>query len=160
MTPGVENRNNWWYGNCCTVYGLEETASDTEGAPNELSFLMPDCYRIKALEFYRYTTRLDGFFSWYSKFCGGEILTKPFTFEGDELEINFSSSAFGDIVITVCDENGDEIDGYKSIKIFGDSVDRKVDFEKKLKDLNGKPVRLKIALRDCDLYSFKFNNKQ
>lgn len=160
ITPGIESRNNWWYGNCCTVYGLEETASDTEGAPNELSFLMPDCYRIKALEFYRYTTRLDGFFSWYSKFCGGEILTKPFTFEGDELEINFSSSAFGDIVITVCDENGDEIDGYKSIQIFGDSVDRKVDFEKKLKDLNGKPVRLKIALRDCDLYSFKFNNKQ
>ena len=118
---------------------------------------MPDNYRIKALDYYRYTTRLDGFFSWYAKFRGGEILTKPFTFCGNELEINFSSSAFGDIVITVCDENGNELEGYKSCRIFGDNVDRKVKFEKELKELNGKPVRLKINLRDCDLYSFKFN---
>ena len=56
-----------------------------------------------------------------------------------------------------CDEEGNELEGYKSIKIFGDSVERKVKFEKNLADLAGKPVRLKIELHDCDLYSFKFN---
>ncbi len=157
LTPGIESRNNWWYGNCYTVYGMQETESDTEGAPNEISFLMPDCYRIKALEYYRYTTRLDGFFSWYAKYSGGEVLTKPFTFEGDELEINFSSSALGSIEISICDENGNEIEGYKGNKIFGDSVDRKVCFKKDLQALKGIPVRLKIYLQDCDLYSFKFN---
>ena len=157
VTPGIEEINNWWYGNCFQVYGIHETESDTEGAPNELSFLMADNYRIKALDMYRYTTRLDGFFSWYAKFRGGEILTKPFTFEGNELEINFASSAFGDVTVTVCDEAGNELEGYKSIRIFGDSVKRIVEFEKELKDLENKPIRLKIYLRDTDLYSFKFN---
>ena len=84
-------------------------------------------------------------------------MTKPFTFEGSELEINFSSSAFGDITVTVCDEKGNELEGYKSIKIFGDSTSRKVRFEKDLKFLENKPVRLKFELRDTNLYSFKFN---
>ena len=157
LTPGIEAECNWWYGNCFTVYGLHEMPSLTPGAPNEIAFYMPDNYRIKPIELYRYTTRLDGFFSWYAKYRGGTILTKPFTFEGNELEINFSTSALGDIIITVCDEDGNAIEGYKSIKIFGDSVDRKVKFEKSLCDLAGKPVRLKIELHDCDLYSFKFN---
>lgn len=157
LTPGIECDTNWWYGNCYTVYGMIETPSETAGAPNEISFYMGDNYTIKPVEIYRYTTRLDGFFSWYAKYRGGSILTKPFTFEGSELEINFSSSALGDIIITVCDENGNEISGYKSIKIFGDSTGRKVKFEKSLADLAGKPVRLKIELHDCDLYSFKFN---
>ncbi|MBR3961154.1 MAG: hypothetical protein IKK13_02945, partial [Clostridia bacterium] len=73
------------------------------------------------------------------------------------LEINFASSAFGDVTVTVCDEAGNELEGYKSIKIFGDSVKRIVEFEKELKDLENKPIRLKFNLRDCDLYSFKFN---
>ncbi len=157
MTQGIEARNNWWYGGADFMYGMYETPSDTEGAPNEISFIYKDNYRIKAVEFWRYTIRLDGFFSWYAKFRGGEILTKPFTFEGNELEINFSSSAFGDITVTVCDEEGNELEGYKSIRIFGDSVCRKVKFEKELKELEGKPVRLKFFLKDAHLYSFKFN---
>ena len=158
LTPGIEASCNWWYGNCLMAYGIFETPADEEGAPNEISMIIPDnYYRIKPIDYYRYTTRLDGFFSWYAKYRGGEIMTKPFTFEGDELEINFSSSAFGDVTVTVCDETGNELDGYKSIKIFGDSVDRKVKFEKDLKLLENKPVRLKFELHDCDLYSFKFN---
>ncbi len=157
LTPGIENPTNWWYGNCLMAYGIFETPSDDEGAPNEISMIVPENYRIKPIDYYRYTTRLDGFFSWYAKFRGGEILTKPFTFDGSELEINFSSSAFGDITVTVCDENGNPLDGYKSNRIFGDSVDRKVGFKKDLKLLENKPVRLKFELHDCDLYSFKFN---
>ncbi|MBO7149063.1 MAG: hypothetical protein J6V93_04310 [Clostridia bacterium] len=157
LTPGIEEIDNWWYGNCYMVYGLHEIPSQTEGAPDELCFYMPDKYRIKSVEVYRYTTRLDGFFSWYAKYRGGEILTKPFIFAGDELEVNFASSALGDMVITVCDSDGNGLEGYKSIKLFGDSVKRKVGFAKALSELAGKPVRLRIALRDCHLYSFKFN---
>ena len=157
FTQGIEARNNWWYGGTTPHYGMWETESDNEAEPNELSFIVHENYRIKAVEFWRYTIRIDGFFSWYAKFRGGEILTKPFTFEGDELEINFATSAFGDVTVTVCDEEGNELEGYKSIKIFGDTLSRKVKFEKPLSALNGKPIRLKFNLRDCDLYSFKFN---
>ena len=157
LTPGIEANNNWWYGNCYTAYGMVETPSDIEGEPNEISFINGDNYRIKAIDYYRYTIRLDGFFSWYAKYKGGNILTKPFTFEGNELEINFASSAFGGIKIVICDEDGNAIDGYESIKHIGDNVNRKIDFKKPLSELNGKPVRLSIELSDCDLYSFKFN---
>ena len=160
MTGGIEAFDNWFYGDCYACYGLYETESDVEGEPNEISFIVPNKSAYGVAQWWRYTTRLDGFISWYAKFMGGkggDVLTKPFTFEGNELEINFASSAMGDLSVTVCDEDGNELDGYKSIRIFGDSVDRKVEFEKPLKDLNGKPVRLKFNLRDCDLYSFKFN---
>ena len=158
VTPEIEASANWWYGNCLAAYGLFETPSDTEGAPNELSMILPEhCYRIKPIEYYRYTTRLDGFFSWYAKFRGGKILTKPFTFEGDALEINFSSSALGDVRVTVCDADGRALDGYQSIPVFGDSVDRKVNFSKSLKLLENTPVRLQFELRDANLYSFAFH---
>lgn len=160
LTGGIEGEGNWFYGDCYICYGLYETESDTEGEPNEISFIVPFKDVLGVAQWWRFATRLDGFISWYSKFNGGkggEILTKPFTFCGNELEINFSSSAMGDITVTVCDEKGNELEGYKSYRIFGDSVCRKVEFEKELKDLQCKPVRLKFNLRDTDLYSFKFN---
>lgn len=157
FTPGPESDASWWYGDCFWAYGMEETESDIHGAPNELSLYVGEGYHVQPVNFRRYTMRLDGFFSWYAKYKGGEILTKPFTFEGNELEINFSTAAYGGMKITLCDEAGSELEGYKSIFLFGDSVDRKVKFEKPLSALNGKAVRMKIELRDAHLYSFKFN---
>ena len=59
------------------VYGLLETEAEEEGAPNEISFYVGENYRIKNVNFRRYTVRLDGFFSWRAPYRGGEILTKP-----------------------------------------------------------------------------------
>ena len=44
--------------------------------------------------------------------------------------------------------------------LFGNRIDRPVDFEKSLKELNGLPVRMKLELWDCDLYSFCFTSNQ
>ena len=49
-----------------------------------------------------------------------------------------------------------EIEGYNSGELFGNSLARPVDFDKCLKDLNGKEVRLKLEFSSCDLYSFIF----
>ena len=84
------------------------------------------------------------------------MLTKPFKFDGNKLSVNFKTSAFGSLRIKICDENGKAIEGYDSRNLFGDSVDRPVDFEKDLSALSGKTVRLEIFLSDCDLYSFIF----
>ena len=154
MTPGAESRNNWWYGNCYTVYGLCETEAEEEGAANEISFYMGENYRIKNVNFRRYTVRLDGFFSWKAPYCGAEVLTKPVTLGGGEMRINFASSAVGGIKIYICDENGDALEGYESYTIFGDSTDRPVTFEKQISALAGKTVRLKFKMKDAEIYSF------
>lgn len=156
-TPGIENRNNWWYGDAVKCGGLIVTESDLEGAPDEYSLFFIENYHIKNPYLVRYTMRFDGFFSWYAKYDGGTVLTKPFTFSGNELEVNFATSAFSGIDVVICDEAGNELDGYKKYNIFGDSINRKVRFEKDLKELEGKPIRIKFTLRDAHLYSFKFN---
>lgn len=156
MTPGVENRNNWWYGNCYTVYGLLETEAQEEGAPREISFYMGENYRIKNVNFRRYTLRLDGFFSWFAPYKGGEVLTKPLTMMESNMFINFATSAAGGVKIYVLDEAGNALDGYESYTMFGDSTERPVEFAKPLSALKGKKIRLKIQMKDAHLFSFVF----
>ncbi len=156
MTPGPESPTNWWYGNCYTVYGLLETAADEAGAPNEISFYMGENYRIKNVNFRRYTLRLDGFFSWYAPYKGGEVLTEAVTVDGDTLKVNFATSAVGGMTVELCDDSGAPLEGYASYVMFGDSVDRPVEFAQPVSALKGQSVRLKIRLSDAHLYSFVF----
>ncbi len=72
--------------------------------------------------------------------------------------MNFATSALGFVRIRILDENGAPIEGYDYGNHFGDSVDRIVGFEKSLKELNGKAVRLEITMSDSDFYSFCFNS--
>ncbi len=154
ITPGIEARDNWWYGNCGTAYGMVETESETPGAPNEISMYVGENYRIKNVNFVRVTLRLDGFFSWYGRYKRGEVITKPLTVSADVMSVNFASSALGGMRITLLDKDGREIEGYKSYTTFGDSIDRPVEFERSLSELRGKTVKLRIELSDCHLYSF------
>ena len=156
MTCGPENNCNWWYGCNYTAYGLVETPADEEGAPNEISFYAGDGYAVANVHFRRYTTRLDGFFSWYGNFGGGTVLTRPLTVDGEELRLNFATSAAGGVKIALCDEGGTPIEGYASYAVYGDAVDRPVEFAKPLSALKGQTVRLRIFLQDAHLYSFIF----
>ena len=81
-------------------------------------------------------------------------------FEGSELEINYSTSAAGQIRIEVQDLNGKPIPGL-TLKdfpeVFGDEIGRKVEWEgESIGKQALKPVRLRFELQDADLYSFKF----
>ena len=156
FTPGIENRENWVYGDGYFIYGWIETSSDFEGEPNELSLYVGKGYIARPVNFERYTLRMDGFFSWRADYEGGEAITKPFTFEGSELRLNFSTSALGYLRVEILDEDGNAIEGYDSGRLFGNSTDRPCDFERPLSDLAGKPIRFKLSMRDADLYAFKF----
>ena len=156
ITQGPENMSNWWYGGSSMVYGLIETPSEYWGAPNEISLFLTENYRIKNIEFRRYTLRLDGFFSWFGGYDGATVLTKPLVVEGDALKVNFATSAAGGMTVTLCDADGRELDGYSSYVMFGDSTDRTVEFDRPLGDIRGERVRLKITLCDAHLYSFIF----
>ncbi len=157
-TPGPEDGGNWRYGDCYHAYGAFETASDFPGEANEMSIYSGKGNASQPIAITRYTLRLDGFFSWNAAYSGGYVLTKPFTFAGNSLSVNFATSAMGHVRILVCDEAGNPIPGYDSGKVFGNSIDRTVGFEEDLSKLAGMPVRLRFEMKDCELYSFVFVN--
>lgn len=159
MTPGVDNGRNWYYGDGYLCYGMAQTESEIKGEPDEISIYMPFNYRAGDVVLRRYAVRLDGFFSFSCGFKGGKIITKPITFSGSSLSINFATSALGHVNIRILDVDGRVIPGYDSKKHFGDSVDREIKFSKSLSYLEGIPVRLEITMKDAHLYSFQFSKK-
>ncbi len=141
---------------------MVETASHLEGAPRELSLYASDSYWTgKSSRLRRYTLRLDGFVSAQAPYKGGEFVTKPVVFSGDELQLNFASSAAGGIRVEIQDQDGQPIEGFAlndCADIFGDAIDRSVTWRNgtDVSSLAGKSVRLRFQLKDADLYAFQF----
>ena len=156
FTPGTDRGTNWIYGDCYFCYGMAETPSDIPGAPNEISLYVGNDYHAKPVTICRYALRLDGFFSWRCDYTPGTLLTKPFVFDGNALTLNFATSCAGYVRIQLTDADGALLDGYDSGFLFGDSVERQVCFTKPLEELSGKEVRMKLSMKDADLYSFRF----
>jgi hypothetical protein len=109
----------------------------------------------------RYTMRIDGFASVNAPYRGGEMLTKQLTFAGRELVINYSTSAAGGIRVEIQDEDGKAIPGHAladCIEIIGDQIERTVTWKAgpDVSKLAGRPVRLRFAMKDADLYSLLF----
>lgn len=113
-------------------------------------------YRQRPVDVARYAIRLDGFRSWKAGMETGCVMTKPLMLDGSVLKVNFETTVFGSLKITICDENGTPLPGYKSGSIFGNAVDREVDFEKDLSALCGRSIRLKVEMKLAELYSFTF----
>ena len=98
----------------------------------------------------------------HAPFRGGELITKPFTFSGSRLEINFESSAAGGVRVEIQDENGRAWPGYALAdcpEFIGDEIDHAVAWSggPEVSQLAGKTVRLRFALKDADLYSLRFD---
>ena len=151
------NRNNF------TAWGLMETPSSLAGAPAELSLYSTEAYfRGSATRLRRYTLRQDGFVSLYAPLSGGELITKPITFDGTQLKINFSTSAAGSVRIELQDADGKPIEGYALADcrdIFGDEIERVVTWNQgsDLRLPARKPIRLRLVVKDADVYSFRFS---
>jgi hypothetical protein len=130
-------------------------------SPEEMSVYVNQDYAQPTAHLHRYSMRLDGFTSLSAPYKGGEMITKPFTFTGHELEINYSTSAAGEIRFELQDENGVPIPGFTmedSQTVIGNEISRIVLWNGNgdLKDLVSKPVRLRIQMKDADLYSIRF----
>ncbi len=162
LPPGIERPGTWNYGHQYIAWHPVETKSSMEGAPNELSLYATESYWTgKSSELRRYTLRLDGFVSIHAPMSGGELLTKPFTFTGKALSMNFASSAAGDVKVEIQDDNGKALPGFAlgdCEEHFGDSLERTVVWKSgtDVNSLAGKTVRLRFALKDADVYSFRF----
>jgi hypothetical protein len=131
-------------------------------SPTEMSIYVNQDYAQSTAHLHRYSLRLDGFTSLSAPYKGGEVLSKTFTFSGKELEINYSTSAAGELKFEIQDENGKPIPGYtmdESDTIIGNEISRIVTWKgnKNVESLASKTVRLRIFMKDADLYSLKFN---
>lgn len=152
MTPGYEHEHNWVYGDCYTAYNLIDSGRES------YYIYTKDWHRSNGYPkpINRFEIRKDGF---ACRAAGGEeaiLLTKPLTFEGASLSINFATSAFGYIYVNILDEDCKELSG-ESYELYGDTIDRKVIFrELDLLKYSGKAVRIKFRMRDAQIFSMKF----
>ncbi len=111
---------------------------------------------------HRYALRTDGFVSVRAGAGYGELLTKPLTFKGNALLVNFSTSAAGSLRVELQDNAGRAIPGFEMTDcpvIVGDSIERRVAWKKgsELGALAGQAIRLRFAMQECDLFSLRFS---
>ena len=154
MLPFDPEERELVYGDCYPCVGMIETPT-AEGT--ELSLYMKEA-RSKddtRTYLYRYTLRLDGFASMSAGSEQKVVVTRPFTFAGDKLEINYRTTRSGSIRVTVEDEYGNSI---TSDPLVGDSTAMDVKFsDGSLSDFESKTVTVSFDLIHADLYSFKFS---
>lgn len=163
VRPGL-NPEKWQNRSNYVWLGLVETESHLPGAPPEISLYVNEgYYEGGSGAIRRYTIRIDGFVSAHAPMTGGEVVTKPLTFEGSELIVNYSTSAAGSLRVEMQDADGSPLPGFgldASQELFGDSLERRIRWkgDPGLEDHAGKPVRLRFVLRDADVYSFRFRD--
>ncbi len=109
----------------------------------------------------RLTLRIDGFASVRAPYQGGEMVTKPMTFSGRHLVLNYATSAAGDIRVEIQNEAGKPIPGFAASdcqRIIGDEIERTVSWQNgsDVSKLAGETVRIRFVMKDADLYSIQF----
>ena len=105
--------------------------------------------------------RLDGFTSVDAGEPVGEFTTPAIVFDGERLEINFSTSGDGWVEVGILDAQGKPLPGYGTAKvdrIAGDSVAHVVTWGGRhdVCSLQDRPVRLRFRMRNTKLYAFQF----
>ena len=157
ITAGPEVNGVSRYEKCYPANGFAETEAPLEGADKELSLyaVSSDEEGVQKLE--RYVMRVDGFVSMQGDFASAVLVTKPFIFKGDMLEINFATSSKGGLYVTLTDDEGNSA---ASTRIFGNRTDRVIDFENDLRCFEGRTVVMTIELSDAEVYSFRFSKNE
>jgi hypothetical protein len=162
LRPGLRTRDSWFYGDTYQNWGLVETKSAIDDALPELSLYATErTGRETGAVLRRYSLRIDGFVSLHAPLVGGELLTKPLTFAGNQLVLNVSTSAAGSARVEIQDVGGQPRSGFALADchaVYGDDLERTVAWKGNpdLGALAGQTVRLRFEVRDADLYSFRF----
>ncbi len=161
IRPGL-NVRNWAHRANTPAWGLLHTA------PDEISLYVERHYTFPSIHVERFAIRTDGFVSVNAGYSGGELVTKPLLFGGNNLVLNFATSAAGSIRLEIQDAQGNPLPGFsldESPLIWGDEIEHTVRWErshakatsdKPLARIVGKPVRLRFVMKDADLYSLRF----
>ena len=163
LRPGLRTTDMWFYGDAYQNWGLVETKPAIADAPEEISiYVTENTMQDRTAYLRRYTIRVDRFVSLTAPLSGGEMLTKPIRFRGRQLMLNYSTSAAGSIRVQLEDPSGHALPGFTfadSAELYGDSLRQPVEWKlgSDVSSLSGQPLRLRIELRDADLYSLRFS---
>jgi hypothetical protein len=129
--------------------------------PHEMSFYANQNYGQPTSHLHRYALRLDGLAAAVAPYAGGELRTKPLTFTGKELVLNFATSAAGGIKVEIQDAAGKPLPGFtvaEAVETIGNEIERGVRWQggSDVGALAGKPVRLRFVMHDARLYALQF----
>lgn len=130
-------------------------------AEHEMSFYVNRHYGQPSSHLQRFVLRTDGLASLHAGWRGGEMTTKPFVLSGEKLELNFATSAAGGVRVELQDADGVPQPGFtlgECVEMIGDRIDRAVRW-KSSGPLPKGQARMMIALRDADVYSFRFASR-
>jgi hypothetical protein len=154
IRPGPD-LGNWASRAGLTAAGIVPTG------PAEMSMYKQAHYAQPSSHLMRYTLRTDGFVSVNAPFRGGELVTRPLTFTGRELTINFATGAAGGLRVELQDADGRPVAGRAladALEQIGDELERVVTW-KSGSDVStwaGQRVRLRFVMNDADLYALQF----
>jgi hypothetical protein len=153
VRPGLDP-HNWEPHANMMAYGIVPTS------PDEMSLYLTNAAGGRT-HLQRMRLRTDGFVSLRASRAGGEFRTKPLLFSGDQLFVNFSTSAVGGMRVELQTPDGEAIPNFAlddCRELVGDSIARPVEWNKgaALGGLSGKPIRLRIVLRNADLFALNF----
>ena len=154
VRPGLDPAN-WTDRNMHVACGVVPTGRD------EISVYWVEHYGHPTVRLRRGALRVDGFVSVHADYDRGECLTRPLLFKGKELVINYATSAAGSVRFELQDADGKPIEGFSFREcghIYGDETERVVPWNGKtdLGALAGKPVRIRVRMKDADMYSIRF----
>jgi hypothetical protein len=112
----------------------------------------------------RYSLRIDGFVSVNAPLDTSNFITRPLKFTGDQLEINYSTSAAGQVRVEIQDAKGQAIPGFSLDEcepIYGDHIARTVRWKNgaDVTALQGTPILIRFEMSDADLYSLRFKSE-
>ncbi len=105
--------------------------------------------------------RRDGFVSLNAGAESGRLITKPLIVSGETLLLNVAVRAGGYATVTVLGDDGEPLPGFeRSVPLKADSIDQLVSWPSSgdVGRLTSQPIRLRIELKEADLYSFRFTD--
>ena len=154
VRPGQEQRN-WTHRSCTPAVGILETGE------REWSMYLAEHYGWDTNRLRRLAIRPHGFASVSASGVEGEMVTQPLVFSGGALRLNYSTSAAGSVRVELQEESGAPVKGFTlddMDPMYGDELDETVAWKGggDLLSLQGKAVRIRVALRDADLFALRF----
>lgn len=158
LRPGPDP-HNWTDRNMYIGVGVVPTGSA------EMSVYFGEHFRHQSNRLRRGALRTDGFVSVNAPYAGGEFVTRPLTFSGEALALNYTTSAAGSLRVEIQDGTGQPLPGYslsEFVELYGDEVERIAAWQHgtNVAALAGRPVRLRFMMQDADLYAIQFRPQQ
>jgi hypothetical protein len=98
--------------------------------------------------------RKDGFVSAWAGPGGGEMITRPVTLSDGTVRFNARTREDGEVTFRILDEDLGTVPGFEPTSFRGDAINGKIELPGALREqIRGQRVRLKITLRDADLFT-------